>query len=73
MQKVTSCARLHLTEYPTVLHLKCYKRQMKYFIRKRKSALVVGGINVAMQKWFCMIVQNGHYSFQEFFRDATAT
>ena len=56
MQKVTSCARLHLTEYPTVLHLKCYKRQMKYFIRKRKSALVVGGINVEMQKWFCMIV-----------------
>ena len=52
MQKVTSCARLHLGEYPTVLHLKCYKRQMKYFIRIGESTLVVGGINISMQNSF---------------------
>ena len=31
IQMLTSCARLHLREYPTVLHLKCYKRHMIFY------------------------------------------
>ena len=33
--------------------------------------MVVGGINISMQKRFRMIVQNGHFSHLEIFGDAS--